>query len=260
MRHSIESQMFVRRLGERGESEVLLYLHGLGESGLCFERLARRPALATARQLIPDLPGFGRSPWPEVPMSFADLVDHVAAWLGAQGEGRVTLVGHSLGGVLALLFAERHPALVARLVNVDGNICADDCVFSGEAAAIALERFCSGGFEAMRDRIYRDGIEDEALRGYYASMRLCDPRAYHLSSSELLEISRREDVAERLARLPMPTLYIAGAPGGASARSRALLDRAGVRTVEISPAGHWPFIDQPDAFEAALVGFAAAAG
>jgi len=260
MQHSIENQMFVRTIAGSNDREPILYLHGLGESGLCFERLARHPLLAELPQLIPDLPGYGRSPWPAEPLSFVALVDHLAEWLTARGQRPVTVVGHSLGGVLALLLTERHANLVARVVDVDGNICADDCVFSGQAAAMSLDEFCTGGFDDMRGRIYLDGTEDEALRGYYASLRLCDPRAYHLGSTELVQASRRGDLATRLARLAAPVLYVAGAPDGASPRSRELLDRAGVRTVEIGPAGHWPFIDDADGFVAALMAFLAVSG
>ena len=52
--------------------------------------------------------------------------------------------------------------------------------------------------------------------------------------------------------MTVPYLYIAGEPGGASPRSRALLAEAGVRCVAIAPAGHWPFVDQPAATAAAI--------
>jgi pimeloyl-ACP methyl ester carboxylesterase len=157
-----------------------------------------------------------------------------------------------MGGVLAVLLAERHSRHVRRVIDVDGNVSLEDCVFSGQAAAMSLEQFCAGGFGDMRDQIYRQGVDDEALRGYYTSLRLCDPRAYHLSSAELIAESRPEDLAARLARLPVPVLYVAGSPRGASARSRELLARSHVPTVEISPSGHWPFIDQEAAFVASV--------
>jgi pimeloyl-ACP methyl ester carboxylesterase len=160
-----------------------------------------------------------------------------------------------MGGVIALLMAERHRDLVARVIDVDGNVSPPDCAFSSQASAVDLDRFHAAAFAALIDRIYCDGVGDPALRGYYVSLRLCDPRAYYRNSTELVAESRDEDIAERLARLDLPVVYIAGAPRGASQQSRALLDKAGVRTVQISPAGHWPFIDQPDAFTRAMISF-----
>ena len=99
-------------------------------------------------------------------------------------------------------------------------------------------------------------FDEPAQRGYYASLRQADPATYHLNSRELIELSARPgDLADRLAALRVPRAYIAGAPGGASATSRGLLDQARVPVIEVAPSGHWPFIDQPDAFAAGLRSF-----
>ena len=86
------------------------------------------------------------------------------------------------------------------------------------------------------------------MRGYYASLRLADPRAFHQNSAELVALSEPRELAARLAALPVPTVYLAGVPGGASDESHALLARAGVDVRNIEPSGHWPFLDQPGFF------------
>jgi len=97
------------RVYEGGDGPPLLLLHGFGGAAWNFSELA--PLLAGRRLLIPDLPGHGRSdPLPAPSMSaFADVV---AALL----DGPVGVVGHSMGGVVALRLAERHPHLVRGLV------------------------------------------------------------------------------------------------------------------------------------------------
>jgi pimeloyl-ACP methyl ester carboxylesterase len=251
--------MFVRDWGVAAPRGTLLYIHGLGESGLCFEHLFAHPGLAEWRQLVPDMPGYGRSPWPAVPLSLAAQADHLAQWLrecpAVRDAAPVVVVGHSLGGVLGLLFCERHPDLVAAFVDVDGNKSAADCVFSSRAATFSKEDFLSGGFDRLRETVFRQGKTDAAHRGYYVSLRLADPRTYHLHSHELLALSETEDLAPRLQALPMPTYYIAGVPNGVSARSQALLTEAEVDWIRIEPSGHWPFIDQPDRFVKALNAF-----
>lgn len=249
-----DNEMSVRCWGDRAESDRidLLYVHGLGESGRCFESIAAHPGLADLTQFCPDLPGYGLSSHPAEPLSLTALADRLAAWLEQHGAPPVTVVGHSMGGVVAVDLAERYPERVAAVIDVDGNVARPDCSFSGLAAGFDVAPFVAGGFAAMIDRVERDGRDDPALRGYAESLRLCDPRAYHRNSRELLAASLREDQALRLAALPMPARYIAGAPGGASPRSRELLERAGVTIAVVAPSGHWPFIDQPDQFVAAL--------
>ena len=78
------------------------------------------------------------------------------------------------------------------------------------------------------------------------------PEGCYANARELVEVSEPETMAVRLAHLPVPVTYVAGAPDGACARSRELLDGAGVATIEIAPAGHWPFIDQPGVFAGAV--------
>jgi pimeloyl-ACP methyl ester carboxylesterase len=252
---TIERGMFVRTVPGDPRLPSLVFVHGLGESGLCFEQVVCHPRLQPWTRYVVDLPGYGRSAWGD-PVSLEGLADHLAAWVGAAHPGeRVIPVGHSMGGVVALLLAERHPDLLEGVVDVDGNKSLGDCTFSSQAACQSLASFENGGFEAMRSKVYAEGMGDKAQRGYYASLRLCDARAFHRHSVELVELSGREDLAMRLASLLLPKLYVAGQPGGACARSMELLREASVRCVEVAPSGHWPFVDQPEAFVAALEGF-----
>jgi len=256
MKQTVESGMFVRELGPVDAPLTLLYVHGLGESGLCFERLVTHPDLAPFRQLVPDLPGYGRSAWIDEPLPLAGQADLLARWLETRGEGPVTLVGHSMGGVLGTLFCRDYPGRVRTFVNVEGNLSPEDCVFSGQAVRMDRERFVDGGFSKMRELIYSQGTDLLSHRGYYASLRLCDSRLFHLNSRELVTISAREEMARELADLPLPVWYVAGRPEGVCSRSHELLAEAGIEPVVLEPSGHWPFIDQPDRFAAELAAIA----
>jgi pimeloyl-ACP methyl ester carboxylesterase len=240
--------MFVRSRRGRGGPPPLVFIHGLGESGLCFDGVLAEPRLERWRRLAPDLPGYGRSAWSDEPLSLPQQADRIADWLATKEEGEAVVVGHSMGGVVALLLAERHPERVAAVIDVEGNKSPPDCVFSGQAAGQDLEAFLTGGFEALIDHVYAQGASDPALRTYYASLRLCDPRAFHRNALELTELSASESLAGRLAELPVPSRYIAGVPGGAAPRSLELLAEAGIPCAEVSPSGHWPFIDRRAAF------------
>jgi pimeloyl-ACP methyl ester carboxylesterase len=236
---------------------TLLFVHGLGESGLCFERLLMEPRLGAFDRLAVDLPGYGATAWDAEPRSLAACAELVARWLLPLAPP-VVLVGHSMGGVVGQLLLELpgdHRTRIGAFVNVEGNLSPGDCTFSGPAAAQESEVFVETGFGLLLDRLARGGERDPALRSYHASCRTCDPRAYHRSSLELVEASYHEDLALRLAALALPRTYLHGRPRGTGEHSLALLRAAGVEAVAIDDAGHWPFLDQPDAFVEALRAF-----
>lgn len=244
---SVEHDLVVRRSGTGPE---LVWIHGLGEQSASFDAIAR--ALPGYTHVLPDLPGYGRSPWPSEPPHAGDsleaLAAHLVAWLDAGwlGGRAPVLLGHSLGGVLATLVAER--TRVRAIVNIDGNLSRGDCTFSAEAAAYARPDFVAHGFVAMRDRVYTRGVTERALRGYHAALTLASPDVFHVHATDLVALSSTETLAARLAALGIPVLFVAGVPGGICARSRELLDAHRIHWTAIEPAGHWPFLDQPVAF------------
>ena len=249
--HAFEHGMAVRSRGTG--SRTLVWIHGLGESGRCFDAIVGHPALSPYRHVVPDLPGYGRSPWPARTRSLVDTADELAAWLGARGE-EVVLVGHSMGGVLATLCAERRPDLVRGVVDVDGNVCLDDCTFSRRLAAFA-EPDAARAAEQVWTWVAAQAGTDAALRGYAASLAFADPAVLWRHAHELVALSSDDGLAGRRARAGVPLVYLAGSPGGASPRSLGLLASAGVAVVTIAPSGHWPFVDQPLAFADAVARF-----
>jgi pimeloyl-ACP methyl ester carboxylesterase len=115
---------FVERVHERrgtrlryfsgGEGPPLLLVHGYGGAAWNFAELA--PLLPGRRLLIPDLPGHGASAALPATPTLAGFADVLAAVCADEGIGQVDVVGHSLGGVVALRLAERRPQLVRRIV------------------------------------------------------------------------------------------------------------------------------------------------
>lgn len=247
VQHTVEYGMFMRRRVQ-GDRPTLIFVHGLGESGLGFEPLLGHPGLDRFDLRILDLPGYGRSAWPASPLTLEQQADHVATWLKEAAVPTPILVGHSMGGVIGTLMAERHPDILAGFVDVEGNVSLGDCIFSGRVAGMDWPEFAESGFGRLLEAVYRRGADDAALRSYFVSMRLADPRQFHLNSRELVEISEPETMGQRLAALELPLHYVAGVPGGAAERSRELLDEHGIAWTAIEPSGHWPFIDQPDRF------------
>lgn len=100
---------------EAGEGPPLVFLHGLGGSYEDWEY--QIPAFsAQYRVLAPDLRGFGDSGRGRRRIGIQRLAADVAAFLDARNVHQCRLVGHSMGGAVALQFTLTHPAWVERLV------------------------------------------------------------------------------------------------------------------------------------------------
>jgi pimeloyl-ACP methyl ester carboxylesterase len=119
-----------------GSGRPLLLVHGYGGSAWNFAELA--PLLTPRRRLlIPDLPGHGgSSPLPAAPNLAAYADPLVPLCHEAAGADRIDVVGHSLGGALALRLAARRPELVRRVV-----LAAAAGISSGTRAAEFLLTF-----------------------------------------------------------------------------------------------------------------------
>ncbi|MEW9553398.1 alpha/beta fold hydrolase [Nonomuraea sp. NPDC050783] len=106
-----------REAGAPGGLPVML-LHALGSDAGTWERFAIRLAGRGRHVLAPDLRGHGGSTWTGT-YSMELMRDDVIGFLDACGIGHVDLVGHSMGGAVAVLVAQRQPERVRRLVVED---------------------------------------------------------------------------------------------------------------------------------------------
>jgi len=200
----------------------MVLLHGLGLSGSSWGAVA--DAFADShRVFVPDLRGHGASDWPGR-YSFELLRDDVLGFLDALSLGRVTLIGHSAGGVAAVLFAQRYPGRLVRLVV--------------EEAPFPV---AGGAPEPVRPR--PDGpleFDWMAIGSIVGQINAPDP-AWH----------------DGLRQILVPTLLIAGGPDSRLSQDRIVRDAGripGCALVTI-PAGHHVHRDRPAEFIAAVRAF-----
>ena len=105
-----------------GSGPPLLFIHGATDQAGTWARVA--PSFtADHHVVVMDLAGHGESDPRTGPLTIANLVDGVTAVITAEAKGQpVTIVGNSLGGFLALVYATRHPAGVAHAILVNGAV------------------------------------------------------------------------------------------------------------------------------------------
>lgn len=118
-KQSVSSPFGTQSFFVGGSGPVLILLHGAGDQAGAWAKVA--PALTgNYRVIVPDLAGHGDSNPKAGPLSVGTVLSGVEAIAAAQS-GKVILVGNSLGGWVACLFAQKHPEKVERLVLVNGG-------------------------------------------------------------------------------------------------------------------------------------------
>ena len=252
-----------------GDGPPLLLVHGLGGSATNWCELA--PLLAPRHRLvIPDLPGHaGSEPLPAVSglQSFADCV------LGVMEHERAVpapVVGHSLGGLVALRLALRYPDAVSALVLagsaglsigrpwlrelITANVVLRPGRLAGRYRSLVsrspLLRRLVFGFVSVADPV---GLSDSAVEGFLAGQVL------HTDTRSAWSALRRDDPRLELEDVRCPVLVLWGAEDmqlpldDAFEYARRL--RAPLRT--IAGCGHLLIGERPDACAAAIESFLA---
>jgi pimeloyl-ACP methyl ester carboxylesterase len=252
-----------------GAGPPLVLVHGLGGSATNWCELA--PLLAPRyRILIPDLPGHGRSdPLPAV-SGLDSFADRVVAVMEEEGGVPAPVVGHSLGGLVALRLALRHPQAVSALVLAGSAglsigrpwlrelITANVVLRPGRLAGRFRSRVSRSnrlrrlvfGFVSVADPV---GLTDSAVEGFLAGQVL------HTDTASAWQALRREDPRRELERLGCPVLVLWGGEDhqlpleDAFEYTRRL--RAPLRT--IAGCGHLLIGERPEACAHAIESFVA---
>lgn len=264
------------RAHAEGKGADALYIHGLAASPACWEHAAsyfddQRLHTAHIRGFAGEAAPSGRRPG----NFLKPFVDELAVYLRAHAQGRASIVGHSMGGIAALMLARDHPELVDRLVIVDVP-----AFFS-----VLITPFATGsamaGLAEMSRRQYLDSDDksfEEHLRRT-AQTLVRDPfmleRVVHwglLSDRRMTADVMAEvmvtDLRGDLRRIDCPTLVIYGWDK-ASAATRAGLDQVyassysglkGHRRLRIDDARHYVMLDQPAVFYRAVREWIGASG
>jgi len=241
-----------------GAGAVPLYLHGVPDSSDAWlDFLVRSGGLA------PDLPGFGRSGKPgSLSFTIAEYADFVEAFLDLVGVERVRMVVHDWGAV-GLAFAQRHPERVERLVVIDAvpflpgyrwhrtaRIWRTPVLGELSMGTInrPLLRLLSREANATPGPMPESWL-DSVLAHFDQGTQRAILRLYRSSPPERLAAA-----GEHLATLRVPSLVVWGLrdPYLPARFGKAYADVLGAQLLELPDAGHWPWLDRPDALEAVV--------
>ena len=230
---------------ETGEGEdAVALLHGLSGSSRWWARNIRGLS-AHYRVLVPDVVGFGRSrvaaaPLPDVP----GLAAVLGEWLGFAADGPAHVVGHSMGGQLSIHLASRHGEHVKRLVLVDA---------AGVPRPLTPAYVTRFAYEVAPPRQWGDPTFLPVILGDALS-------AGPWNVMRALRHILRDDVRPLLPDIRQPTLILWGErdaiiPPHHGEEMRRLIP--GSRLLMLRGAYHNPMVDEPAAFNQAVLAFLA---
>ena len=135
---------------ESGQGNTVIFLHGFCESKELWKNFESHLS-SDFRVISPDLPGFGESrPMPGDNWSLEDVANSLKQWTDDQGLDKFTLIGHSLGGYIALAFAKNYPDKLDAIGLFHSSIF-EDTAEKKEIRSKTVEFINNNGIEAFID-------------------------------------------------------------------------------------------------------------
>jgi pimeloyl-ACP methyl ester carboxylesterase len=234
---------------------TIVLLHGAGFDHSTWALHSRWFAHHGHNVLAPDLPGHGRTSGAALP-TIADMADWTAALIDAAGAAKARLVGHSMGSLIALETAARHPAKVSALglIGTAATMTVGpDLLKAAEAndqAAIDMVSIWGLGFQAELGGSLAPGLWMHS--GAQRVLQQCRPGVLF---NDLTACNAYQNALAAAAQIKVPTTFILGerdmmTPAKAGKTLAAALPNS--RTVVLRGAGHMMMAERPDELLAAL--------
>ena len=234
---------------------AVVLLHGAGFDHSTWALHSRWFAHHGFSVLAPDLPGHGRSAGKAL-STIAELADWTAALLDAAGASKARLVGHSMGSLIALETAARHPDRVSglSLIGTAATMTVGPDLLkaagANDIAAIDMVSNWGLGFKAELGGSLAPGLWMH--QGAQRVLQQCAPGVLH---NDLAACNAYQNALTAAAQVKVPTTVILGerdmmTPARAGKTLAAAIPNA--RTIVLSGAGHMMMVEQPDELLAAL--------
>jgi len=222
---------------DRG-GETIVFLPGLGCSMKYYDCIWNDRSLKEVSLLAVDHLGFGISDKPEYfDYKLEHHAENLIRLLLRLGIEHYHLVGHSMGGAIAVLLLEESE--VDSFVNVEGNLTElDGALVSRKTAAVPEQTFVDHDFDELKREFpdFPDG---------YFSLSKASPRGFYRSACSLVEWSASEKLLARYKAFTGPKCYMFG-DKNFDAPSLPFLH--GIDTISVSGSGHFPMVDNPNEF------------
>jgi len=242
---------------EYGSGPCTVLIHAFPFDRRMWKHVAR-PLAETRRVIVPDLRGFGHASSMPLARTLDEHAEDLVRLLDERAIDKASLVGLSMGGYIALAFAERYPSRLAQLVLCDSRATADSDAQKAarqQSMALVSSQGVSALYTALESRLFAPEPLPTALDMMRA---IATSQSRDAVLSALAAMRDRPDRSSVWSALTIPTLCIVGRHDAITPVSemQALAERAHCgRCVVIENAGHLPNAEAPEALVSALDGF-----
>lgn len=243
----------VATAGRDGGLAPVVFLHGFGSTKEDYIDIAYQQAFDGHPFLACDAPGCGETTCEDLSsISIPFLVKTAQAVLEHAGIRRFHLVGHSMGGLTALLLAHQEPDRVLSFVDIEGNVAPEDCFLSRQILTHPPDDD-DGFFDDFIERARLSPTSSSAL--YAASLRhKVRPGAVRGIFESMVQLSDHDDLMSKFLTLPCPRMFMYGEQNS-TLSYLAKLAAGGVNLAQIPRSGHWPMYANPVAMWERIAAF-----
>jgi pimeloyl-ACP methyl ester carboxylesterase len=246
------------RVVEDGDGPPIVFVHGMFVDSRCWDAV-RGELSGSFRVITPDLPGFGQSEKPppsRFPYGIDAFAEGIADLFAGLELGRSALVGHGLGGAVAMTLAASHPELVSHLVLIGPLSYGERPRLESSLARLPVvgnllfKQFVGRNlFRAyFRERLLAPGasVSNERIDGFYESFN--SPAARGSALATLRSCADARTVVARTSRVQSPTLILWGRGDSLYPPSYGPLLAREIRGAhfDLLDAGHLPQEERPD--------------
>lgn len=239
-----KTEMRIAAIHRPGQGEPVLFLHGFGSTKEDYADIIHYAGFHGRPFLAYDAPGCGETQCSDLSaISIPFLAETALAMVSVLGYERFHLVGHSMGGLTALILAHAHPERILSFVDIEGNIAPEDCFLSRQVVNypagsdeeffdnfITRTRHAPAWASALYSASLRHKVRAGAVRPIFRSM---------------VDYSDHGDLMAKFLNLPCPKMFMYGEQNATLSYLEHISAR-GVQLAQIPHCGHFPMYSNPE--------------
>ncbi|MCP4269499.1 MAG: alpha/beta hydrolase [Candidatus Brocadiaceae bacterium] len=256
---------YIRHNNISSGKTTLLFLHGLGDSGLCYQEIFDDRRFDKFNIIVPDMTGYGKSSVStNGNYSFKTYISRLWKIVEESRINELIVIGHSMGGDIATLFcASDKKNSVKKFVNTEGNLTQFDLFISYEAVKAEENGNFKHWFydEFMKAKVLENwGQKHPSCKRYHSSLRNCSTDAFLANAIELsqrnisLPGKYKSEIGRIYCTLSIPKIFCYGTES-IHPETIDFLKENRLAYQVFDDAFHWLMIDKPKEFYTFLYEF-----